>query len=52
MFKVKNLVTKEIVTVYAIQGNLFLVYNTDTDEPCWMWLDMNFFAPVEDQKWN
>ncbi len=48
MFKVKNLCTGKIETVYAIQGNMFLVYNTDTDDPCWMWLDMDFFQPVED----
>lgn len=50
MFKVVNLETGKIETVYGICGSMFLMYDTTYDS--WFYDDISKHKPVEDQKWN
>lgn len=48
MFKVKNIYTGEIFTVYGINGAYFLIWNENAEEPCWEWSAMAHLAPVQE----
>lgn len=48
MFKVKNSYSGCIHTVYAVSGNLFLIWNDATEDEHWEWMDMGRFRPVEE----
>ena len=47
MFKVVNLETGKIETVYGINGSMFLLYDTENG---WFYETITRFKPVEDQK--
>lgn len=44
MFRVKHVITGEILTVYGMNGLYFLVWNLDMG--CWEWVQMEKYAPV------
>ena len=46
MFKVRNIYTGEVETVYAVCGVSFLFYNGVQ----WYYGDMNQYEPVEDDE--
>lgn len=46
MFKVKNIITGEIRTVYGINGIMFIFHNGTN----WFYDDMELYAPVEDSE--
>jgi len=48
MYKVKNIHTGQIVTVYAVNGLTFLIYDRSEPVPCWKYQPMNDFEPLED----
>lgn len=45
MFKVQNLHTGQVRTVYAVNGHFFLFY----EEGHWFYDDIGQYAPVEEQ---
>ena len=49
MFKVKNIHTGQVFTVYGVNGTRFLIYNMYGAVPCWEFLIMGDFVPVEDE---
>ena len=50
VFKVVNRVTGHILAVYAVSGNLFLVWNNSTEDAHWEWISMDRCAPVISEK--
>ena len=47
MFKVKRKSTGEVLTVYGVRDNYFLVYiPNNRGERKWSWLHMSVFMPV------
>lgn len=44
MFRVKHMITGEILTVYGMNGMFFLVWDQKTT--CWAWILMGECAPV------
>ena len=44
MFRVKHVITGEILTVYGMNGMYFLAW--DPDRGCWGWVQMEKYAPV------
>lgn len=43
MFKVKNIKTGQVRTVYAVNGHYFMFY----EEGHWLFEDMGLYAPLE-----
>ena len=46
MFKVKEKETGEIYTVYAVNGNTFLIYGKLSGFDIWLWEPMGKFEPA------
>lgn len=46
MFKVIHIATGEPMTVYAVSGSLFLVWNDKECAQHWEWVPMNQFRQV------
>ncbi len=45
MFKIVN-VSGHILTVYAVSGSLFLIWNDSTEDAHWEWVPMDRFRPL------
>lgn len=45
MFQVVN-VGGHILTVYAVAGSLFLIWNDSTEDAHWEWVSMDRFRPL------
>lgn len=51
MFQVIGRADGRVFTVYAISGTRFLIWNDDTQDEHWEWVEMDHYRPVtvEDQ---
>lgn len=46
MYKVRDIRTGQMRTVYFVSGQFFLLFANG----CWYWDDMGFYTPVEDEE--